>query len=104
MRLLIFLIVVPSFAHLATGAEPGQSAALKPIHGKLAVDSVPPGAEVFLGNQSLGRTPLVRVDMDPFVDGVIEVRLRGHRPERQRLSWRGQRTAKLVFTLRPGKY
>jgi hypothetical protein len=60
---------------------------LKPIRGTLTVISNPPGAEVLFGSRSLGVTPLVIRDMDPFVDGTVEVRKEGHRPARQALTW-----------------
>jgi CRISPR/Cas system-associated exonuclease Cas4 (RecB family) len=74
-------------------------ASLRPIVGTLRVDSAPVGAEVFLDNRSLGLTPLVRPDMDPYVDGTVEVRKQGHRPARQALRWEGQREARLRFEL-----
>jgi serine/threonine protein kinase len=76
-------------------------ASLRPILGTLHVDSAPVGAEVFLDNRSLGLTPLVRADMNPFVDGTVEVRKQGHRPSRQALHWEGQREARLRFELTP---
>lgn len=84
---------VPAGRHLTV------IAALRPIVGTLQVDSVPPGAEVFLQNRSLGRTPLWVHDLDPFIDAPIEVRLRGYKPSRQPLRWSGQRQAKLQFQL-----
>ena len=76
-------------------------AALKPIMGALHVESNPSGAEVYLGPQALGRTPLTRTNLDPFIDGTVEVRLRGFKPERLRLEWAGKREASLTFTLQP---
>ncbi|MBI4508822.1 MAG: serine/threonine protein kinase [Deltaproteobacteria bacterium] len=78
-------------------------AVLRPIYGTLHVHTAPPGAEVFLGNESLGRTPLHRDNMDPFVDSTIEVRLRGHKPERRKLTWNGQREATLRFDLKQAR-
>src|SRR5262249_49492008 len=76
-------------------------ASLKPILGTLRVDSNPVGAEVFLDNRSLGWTPLVRADMNPFVDGTIEVRKQGFRPSRQGLKWEGKTEAQLRLELAP---
>ena len=74
-------------------------ASLKPIRGTLTVLSTPPGAEVLFGSRSLGTTPLVIRDMDPFVDGTIEVRKEGHRPSRQALTWGKALEATLKFEL-----
>jgi hypothetical protein len=78
-------------------------AALKPILGVLRVDSTPQGAEVYLGPQSqpIGRTPLTKENMDPFDDIDVEVRLKGYRPDRQRVHWGGQREQALGFKLVP---
>jgi hypothetical protein len=87
-----------------TPSEPTDlkmAASLKPILGTLRVDSTPAGAEVFFENRSLGATPLIRTDMNPFVDGTVEVRKQGHRPSRQGLKWDGQRQATLKFELQP---
>jgi hypothetical protein len=76
-------------------------ASLKPILGTLRVESTPVGAEVFFDNRSLGLTPLVRGDMNPFVDGTIEVRKQGFKPSRQGLKWEGKREARLRLDLAP---
>jgi hypothetical protein len=78
-----------------------MAASLKPILGTLRVDSSPPGAEVFFDNRSLGSTPLIRTDMNPFVNGTVEVRKEGRRPSRQGLKWDGQKEANLKFELQP---
>jgi len=76
-------------------------AALKPILGVLRVDSTPQGAEVYLGPQSqpIGRTPLTKENMDPFDDVDVEVRLKGYRPDRQRVHWGGLREQSVSFRM-----
>jgi CRISPR/Cas system-associated exonuclease Cas4 (RecB family) len=86
-----------------TAARVKVNAQLKAVRGTLKVDSTPPGAEVLLDNRSIGTTPLERTDLDPFVDGVVEVRRQGYRPKREKLVWAGQRTASLSFELEPAK-
>jgi hypothetical protein len=76
-------------------------ASLKPIVGVLRVSSNPIGADVFLNNKPLGTTPLEKTDLDPFVDGTVEVRKIGYKPLRQPLQWQGGRTAELKFELVP---
>jgi hypothetical protein len=78
-------------------------ASLKPILGELHVDSAPLGAEVFLNNKSIGVTPLTKSDMDPFVDGVVEVRKVGFKPVRRPFSWGGQRRIDVRVELLPAK-
>jgi serine/threonine-protein kinase len=90
--------VLPRGQHLSVVA------ALKPIFGTLHVESVPAGAEVFLQNRSLGRTPLWVRDLDPFLDAPIEVRLPGYKPSRKPLRWSGQRRASLHFQLEATKW
>ena len=85
-------------------SDPGDVklvASLRPILGTLHVESLPVGAEVFFNNRSLGKAPLVRADMNPYVDGTVEVRKQGFRPSRQGLRWEGQREATLKFELQP---
>jgi hypothetical protein len=78
-------------------------ASLKPILGELHIESVPLGAEVFLNNKSMGVTPLTRSDMDPFVDGVVEVRKVGFKPVRRPFAWAGQRRIEMRVELLPAR-
>jgi hypothetical protein len=80
-------------------------ASLKPILGKLTVHSTPSGADVFLNNRPVGRTPLVLANVDPFVDTRIEVRQRGHKPAVQSVTWPSQApyTADLNVVLAPSR-
>src|SRR5262249_13885534 len=78
-------------------------AALKPIRGELRVDSIPLGAEVYLGNQSIGVTPLVKSDMDPSSDGTVEVRKAGFKPVRKTFAWNGGRKVDVEVELLPAK-
>jgi hypothetical protein len=77
-------------------------ASLKPILGSLTVESNPLGAEVFVNNRSVGKTPLVH-ELSPFDDGFVEVRKQGYRPSRQPLEWKGQRQVSLKFELLPAR-
>jgi hypothetical protein len=76
-------------------------ASLKPILGRLTITSEPTGAEVFLNNRSMGHTPLLLPSVDPFVDSKVEVRLRGHKPAVQPVSWSASYEATLAFRLTP---
>jgi serine/threonine protein kinase len=66
---------------------------------KLSVDSVPQGAEVFIGGNSVGRTPVTLPGLDPQSTTSIEVRLRGFRPVRQPLDWASKAEERLVIEL-----
>jgi hypothetical protein len=77
-------------------------ASLKQILGSLTVESNPLGAEVFVNNRSVGKTPLVH-ELSPFDDGFVEVRKQGYKPSRQPLEWKGQRKVALQFELQPAR-
>ena len=72
------------------GGEHQVVARLDPMVVKLFVRSEPDGAEVFVGGNSVGRTPLVLPGLDPQSTTSIEVRLKGYRPVRQALDWSKQ--------------
>jgi len=76
-------------------------ASLKPILGRLTVTSEPTGAEVFLNNRSVGHTPLTLPSVDPFIEARVEVRLRGHKPAVQPITWSPTYDASLSFHLTP---
>jgi hypothetical protein len=57
---------------------------------KLKVITVPPGADVYLGEQLKGRTPLELVDLDPEAAREIEVRMKDFPPEKRTLAWDGR--------------
>jgi hypothetical protein len=84
---------------VASAARFKVIAQLKEIRGTLRVVSRPAGAEVFLNNQSIGVTPLERTDLDPFTDGVLELRKQGHKPRRVPLTWAGKRSLDLPVEL-----
>ncbi len=66
---------------------------------KLSVDSVPQGAEVFIGGNSVGRTPLELPGLDPQSTTSIELRLKGFRPVRQPLDWANKSEERVVVEL-----
>jgi serine/threonine protein kinase len=62
-------------------------AILKPITGKILIDSVPSNAEVQINGQVRGRTPATISDVDIDSAHRIEVRLKGYQPFVQELVW-----------------
>ncbi len=66
---------------------------------KLSIDSVPQGAEVFIGGNSVGRTPLELPGLDPQLTTSIELRLKGFRPVRQPLDWANKSEERLTVEL-----
>jgi len=72
---------------------------LEPIVVKLTIESTPSGAEVFIGGNSVGRTPLELPGLDPQTATSIELRLKGHRPVRQTLDWSQKTEQRLVVPL-----
>jgi len=83
------------------GGQQRVVARLDPIVVKLWVESTPPGAEVFIGGTSAGRTPLDLSGLDPQTTRSIEVRLKGYRPVRRTLDWSQETEKRLVFELEP---
>jgi serine/threonine protein kinase len=86
------------------GEEGGNQrvvARLDPIVVRLWVESKPPGAEVFIGGTSAGRTPLDLSGLDPQTTRSIEVRLKGFRPVRRTLDWTQETEKRLIFELEP---
>jgi hypothetical protein len=85
------------------GTEVKVIASLRAIVGTLRVTSDPTGAEVFLDGRSIGRTPVELPGLDPFVESAVEVRLRGHKPDRKPVVWPADRKASLHFELTPAR-
>jgi serine/threonine protein kinase len=83
------------------GGQQRVVARLDPIVVKLWVESKPPGAEVFIGGTSAGRTPIDLSGLDPQTTRSIEVRLKGYRPVRRTLDWSQETEKRLVFELEP---
>ena len=57
---------------------------------RLRVLSTPPGADVYEGDQLLGRTPLDLRELSPDAIRTIDVRLKGYLPEPRTLDWGGR--------------
>ncbi len=75
---------------------------LTPIWGELQVDSIPPGAEVFLEGQSRGKTPL---KLSQLTAGPLELttRLTGYKDTSQTVNVTPGTLAELELTLVKGK-
>ena len=69
------------------GGQISVMALLKPITGKLVVNSVPGGAEIRINDQLRGRTPTTLTDIDMKSARRIELRLAGYEPYVQELVW-----------------
>jgi hypothetical protein len=71
------------------GGEVGVMALLKPITGKLVINSVPGGAEIRINDQIRGRTPTTISDVDMDSSRRVELRLKDYQPYVQDLTWPG---------------
>jgi serine/threonine protein kinase len=69
------------------GGEISVTAALKPITGKLLVNTVPPNAEIHINGQLRGRTPTTLSGIDMDSAKRLELRLKDYQPYVQELSW-----------------
>jgi hypothetical protein len=69
------------------GGEVPVSAVMKPITGKLKINTIPPGADVMLDGQLRGRTPTTVNDIDMASAKRLELRLKDYQPYIQTLTW-----------------
>ncbi len=70
-----------------TGSEYKVMALLKPVTGKLVVNSRPGGAEIRINDQLRGRTPTTINDIDMASAKKLEIRLKDYQPHIQELTW-----------------
>ncbi len=70
-----------------TGTEVPVMALLKPVTGKLVINSQPGGAEVWINGRNAGRTPTTLNDIDLQSSTKIELRLKDHQPYQRDLEW-----------------
>jgi len=70
-----------------TGGEISVTALMKPIPGKLVVNSQPGGAEIWINGQLRGRTPTTLNDIDMATARKLELRLKGYQPFVSDLDW-----------------
>jgi hypothetical protein len=62
-------------------------ALLKPVTGKLKINSQPGGAEIWINGTQRGRTPTTISDVDMDSAKKIELRLKDYQPFFQDLEW-----------------
>jgi len=72
-----------------TGGEVPVMALLKPITGKLIIDSQPSNAEIHINGQLRGRTPTTINDLDMDSAKRLELRLKDYQPYVRDLTWPG---------------
>jgi hypothetical protein len=70
-----------------TGGEIPVSAILKPITGKMVINTVPGGADVYINGQLRGHTPTTITDIDMDAAKKVEIRLKGYLDYEQDLTW-----------------
>ncbi|MEJ7599853.1 MAG: protein kinase [Kofleriaceae bacterium] len=71
----------------ASGGEYPVMALLKPITGKLVINTRPGGAEVRINDQIRGVTPITLNDVEMATAKRIELRLKDHQPIVKTLDW-----------------
>jgi hypothetical protein len=69
------------------GGEISVTATLKPITGKILINSVPPFAEIHINGQLRGRTPTTLNGIDMDSAKRLELRLKDYQPYVQDLVW-----------------
>ena len=82
------------------GGEVAVTAMLKPITGKILVDSVPSNAEVHINGQLRGRTPTTIPDLDMASARKLEIRLKGYQPFVQDLVWPADGKIQIIAKLK----
>ncbi|MBS1122228.1 MAG: serine/threonine protein kinase [Deltaproteobacteria bacterium] len=70
-----------------SGGEIKVMALLRPVTGKLVVNSRPGGAEIWINDQLRGRTPTTINDVDMGSAKKLEIRLKDYQPFAQQLTW-----------------
>jgi hypothetical protein len=70
-----------------TGGEQSITAVMQPITGKLIVNTIPGGADIYIDGQPRGRTPTTLNDIDMGSAKTVELRLKDYRPYVQDLAW-----------------
>jgi hypothetical protein len=70
-----------------TGGEVSVTALMKPITGKIVVNSQPGGADILINGQLRGRTPTTLNDIDMASAKKLELRLKGYQPFVTDLEW-----------------
>jgi serine/threonine protein kinase len=70
-----------------TGGEQSITAVMQPITGKLVINTIPGGADVYIDGQPRGRTPTTINDIDMGSAKRVELRLKDYRPYVQDLVW-----------------
>jgi hypothetical protein len=69
------------------GGQISVTATLKPITGKILVNTVPPNAEVHINGQLRGRSPTTINGIDMNSAKRLEIRLKDYQPYVQDLVW-----------------
>jgi serine/threonine protein kinase len=69
------------------GGEVEVNAVMKPITGKLRINTIPPGADIMIDGQLRGRTPTTINDIDMSSAKHLELRLKEYSPYIQELKW-----------------
>jgi hypothetical protein len=70
-----------------TGGEQAITAVMDPITGKLLINTVPGGADIYIDGQPRGRSPATINDIDMAAAKRVEIRLKDYRPYVQDLVW-----------------
>jgi len=74
-----------------TGREVSVMKSLRPLTGKILVDSTPEGAEIRINGELRGRTPMTINGVDMSSAKVLELRLKDYQPYRKDLVWKDGR-------------
>jgi serine/threonine protein kinase len=82
------------------GGDVAVTALLKPVTGKLVVNSRPGGAEIRIDDEVRGRTPTTITDIDMTSAKHIELRLKDYQPYVQDLTWPSNGQIDLDVTLK----
>jgi hypothetical protein len=74
-----------------TGREVSVLKTLRPVTGKIIVESAPEGAEIRINGELRGRTPMTITGVDMTSAKVLELRLKDYQPFRKELAWKDGR-------------
>jgi hypothetical protein len=69
------------------GGDVSVSAILKPVTGKLMVNTAPGGVEIWINGALRGRSPTAITDLDMEATKTVELRLKDYQPQVLSLKW-----------------
>lgn len=78
-------------------------AVLTPIYGRLDLQSIPRGADIYINGEHRGKTPATIENLLPTEDLSVELRKRGYKPATRIVKWEGRNYVNEEISLVPSR-